>query len=410
MKNSYRYSGRDWNGRAVRGEIAAASRTEALELLKLRALVITALQEEQVRNARAVEAFRKALHLTGYRPYNNRLLMIFCSQFSTMLQAGICLLPCLKILANQTELAPLKNALHRTTRIVEEGGSLAAAMQSEPYNFPPLLIAMVETGESGGKLDAVMEKMAEHYERQHDLQEKLRSATLYPLIIIIAALAVMVVMITYVLPQFAQTFSSMGMELPLFSKLLLQAGTLASRFRLLLLVLAPAVLLASTWAIQTKRGRRGLDRLRLHLPLIGKIYRHNMAARYARTMSALLSGGVTLFEALQLSDRVIGNHYISLSIVTVGDALSRGETMAAAMQNSPYFPALLIEMTRIGEETGTLDQTLNRTAHFYEREVSYFVDRLGTVIEPLLLLSVGLFIGLLVYSILSPMYRVFEMI
>lgn len=350
------------------------------------------------------------LEKLGFRPYSSRDLMLFCRQLATMLQSGIPLLHALKVLARQLENIAFRTKIDQVQMAVEEGSSFAEALAKQDRFFPPLLIGMVETGETAGVLDTIMDRMAEHYERQHDLEEKLRSATAYPLFISVVALVVILVMIVFVLPQFANIFNSFGMEMPLFSRILLQTGKLTAAYWPLLLLLLLLFYLSLKQFTKTDRGHLLADRFKLRLPIFGKIYRQTAAARFARSLSTLLASGIALHQALKLVDRVVGNLVFSQSIAGLSEALTRGDSLSAQLKEARSFPPLLVEMIRVGEESGTLDYTLNKTALFYEREVAYLVDRLGSLLEPILLLVVGLFIGLIVYSVMSPMYQVFQMI
>jgi len=382
LSPNYHYTARNWDGETVKSELNAADRPEALSLLRSQKLIPLELKEHSKYSSGFKSLLKALFYRIGYRPYSNRTLMIFCRQFATMLGAGIPILQCLQLLAAQSELGSLKGEISAVAGDVEEGSSLTAALLSRRESFPPLMISMVDVGETGGTLDGIMEKLADHFEKQHDLGEKVRSATLYPAFIIGVAITVMAVMIVFVLPQFAQIFNAMGMEM----------GNLIHRQWLILSLLLFILAVSLCLAAQTKKGRHFYDQARLQIPVFGKIYRQTLAARFARILSTLLGSGVTL------------------NLSTLGLAISEGETIAAPLARAKYFPPLLSAMVRIGEESGALEKTLESTALFYEREVSYHVEKLGTILEPALLLIVGLFIGLLVFSILSPMYQVFQMI
>ncbi len=410
MPVQYRFRAKDWSGNTINEKITAKTRAEALELLSARSLVLLDLNEQVAYRTRLQNKAHAVLYSLGYRAYNNRDLMIFCRQFATMLRAGISMLQCLNILSGQKEIASLQKNIRSAALQVEQGSNLASALQNQEDSFPAIMINMIEAGETSGTIDVIMEKMADHFEKQHDFTQKIRSATLYPLFIVLVALTVMAVMVIFVLPQFAPILSSIGTEMPVYTRVLLSFAALARKYWLLCLVSLMILTFALAWWSKTKKGRQKFDRLRLCLPLFGKIYNQTMAARFARTLATLLSSGISLHSALKLVDKVVDNSAFTQSISRLSDALNHGQTMARPMQNDRLFPSLLTEMVRVGEETGTLDQTLTGTAKFYEREVTYVVERLSSILEPVLLLIVGLFIGMLVYSILSPMYRVFETI
>jgi len=409
MPEKYIFTARDYNGDKIRDVLTASNRNEALEILNSQGLVPVSLGKKnyllQIFKDRLIEILKSM----GYRPYSSRELMVFCRQFATMLYSGVSILQGLEILAGQTRSSAFKKQIKAVALEVEEGSTLAGAMHKQG-DFPSVMVSMIETGESSGKLDLIMENLADHFEKQHDFHEKIRSATFYPLFIIGASLAVMLVMVLYVLPQFAQVFESLGMEMPVYTRMLFKASALFRQYYLLLLLCGVFVLTALIRYFKTTKGRLQYDYLRLRFPFFGNIYTQALAARFARTMSTLLNGGTTLHAALHLADKVTANVVISKSIGELSEALNRGEAMAGLVKDIKPFPVLLSEMIRVGEETGTLDQTLNRSAVFYEREVAYIVERLSTILEPVLLLLVGIFIGVLVFSILSPMYQVFQMI
>ncbi len=410
MPKIYQYTALDPDGSKIKHSLTAESRTEALEILQSRRLVPVQLNEKGAAADTLKEKALAILKKTGYRPYSYRDLMVFCRQFSTMLDSGVPILRCLEVLSEQTRSSVLKKQINNTAFDIRQGRTLASALENRGGLFPEIMVSMVEAGETSGKLDLILDKLADHFEKQQDFNEKIRSATFYPAFVISTSLAVMIIMVLFVLPQFAQVFGSMGMEMPFFTRALLRASSIAGQywfFMPLFLVLGGVSFIKY---ISTKKGRLWFDNLRLRFPFFGHIYSQTVAARFARTLSILLAGGVTLHTALKISDKVIGNAVISISIGSLIEALNRGESMAGPIKEIKYFPRLLPEMVRVGEETGTLDRTLNSSAVFYEREVSYIVERLSTILEPALLLTVGLFIGLLVYSILAPMYQVFQMI
>ncbi len=410
MKRQFRFSAKDWHGQTIRDFITAANKEEASELLRSRNLVLLTLKEQSTLQMTLKKRALNILHSLGYRPYSSRDLMIFCRQFATMFKAGINMVQCLKILSNQKEMAALQKMAGAAAAEVERGASLSAALKNRPGQLPALMINMIEAGEASGKLDAVMEKMADHFEKEHDFSEKIRSATFYPAFIVAVSVIVMVIMVLFVLPQFAAIFETMGMEMPFLTRFLLAMATAISSHKLYLAFILTLVLTGAMIFARTAKGRRLIDRLRLGLPFFGMLYRQAVTARFARTLAILLASGISLHQALQMSGKVIDNTIIKETLSRLGEALNRGEALAGPMQKEPCFSSLLTEMVRVGEETGALEQTLNSTARFYEKETAYVVDRLGTILEPALLLIIGFFIGLLVLSILSPMYRIFEMI
>lgn len=410
MRKEYRYRVKSKTGKVKKGIIEAVDHEVALQILGMQQYAILSLKENVHLGYFLKNRFKHFLYILGLRTVNSRGLMIFCRQFATMLDAGIPVMQCLKILSEQQELTAIRKELNEIMAAIEEGSSLAEAVRQKKQSFPPMLFSMVKTGETSGVLALIMEKLADHFEMQHDFNEKIRSATFYPLFITLLAFLVIAVMIVFVLPQFAQVFNSMDIEMPRFTLFLLSLSNIGRSSFFLTLLILTTPLLVFIAAIKTEKGRYYLDHLRLHLPFFGKIYRQTLAARFARNLGTLLGSGVPLYSGFELVDKVINNHVMTGSFYKIQEALNRGEKLHEAMNQQNILPSLLVEMVRIGEETGCLDSTLDKTAQFYEREVAYTIDRLGSILEPLLLLAVGLFIGVLVFSIISPMYSVFQMI
>jgi type IV pilus assembly protein PilC len=314
----------------------------------------------------------------------------------------------LETLAAQIKNTALRRELEAVTGSLAGGHGLSAAFEKTGF-FPPFFTGLLKAGEESGRLETVLEQLAEHFEKQHDLEQKIRSATAYPLFVTAVALVVMGVMVLFVLPRFASIFASMGVEMPGAAAFILNTSLFLLKNRYLLpLFLLPLILAAAYF--KTGHGRLRLDRLRLRLPLLQSFYRQALTARFARTMSMLLSSGIPLTAALELTGRVLDNRIAAHLLHRTCSAVKKGKTMAATLQSSGLFPEMLIEMIRVGEKTGELAKMLQQSAAHYERELSYLADRLGTLLEPLLLLVIGGVIGLMVYSIFTPMYQVFQMI
>jgi type IV pilus assembly protein PilC len=410
MPLQYRFRAVDREGRREAGVIAASTRKEALAALHNRGLCPVSLKKDRRIIALLLKYTYALFGIFGLREYSCRDQMLFCRQLATLLESGVPVLRALNILSEQLKNANFRRRVAAAAFAIEQGAELAEALKAQRGFFPPLLVNMVQAGEAGGVLDLVIERMADHFEKQNDLEEKIRSATAYPLFIAGVSFAVIAVMVVFVLPQFSSIFGQMGMEMPLFSRVLLKFGDYVSSYWLYLLLSLAGFVALVVLTLRSEKGRFAVDKIRPRLPVYGRVYRNAMTARFARTLSTLLAGGVTLHQALSLADGVVDNRIVSGAIEKIGEAINRGETLSGPLLESSFFPPLLAEMVRIGEETGTLEQTLNKTADYYDKEVSYIVERLSSLLEPALLLFVGLFIGLLVYSILSPMYNVFEMI
>ena len=409
---NFRYIAKDAGGETHSGMLSASDEREAVALLRRRELYILSIRKQAALSLQQPQEAPFAslrVRLQEKKP-KSRDFMVFCRQFATMMQAGITVLQILKIQAQQLENALLRARLSDIALKVERGGDLAGALEENSDLFPQIVISMVEAGEAGGILDEVMERLADHFENQHDLEEKIRSATMYPIIVSGLAVAVMALMVFFVLPSFAGIFDEMGFEMPLLTRALLALSHFAISYWYLFVAALLLVVLALRRYLATEQGRERLDNLQMRLPLYGKIYSTMIVARFARTLSTLMASGVDLVQSLELMEKVINNTALAAALVEARRMIRQGEPLALPLAASGLFPPMLVEMVHIGEESGALDGMLARTADFYEGELTFILDRLSSIIEPVMLIAVGLFVGLLLISIIQPMFGIYELI
>lgn len=409
---NFRYLARNWEGETNSGTLTASNMREALELLRARDLFVIRIKEQAAAlpQGGSLGSLDQLRTLFKEKKPRSRDFMIFCRQFATMLQAGVTVLQILKIQAQQSENRALKERLRQVSLEVERGSDLAGAMRKHGDFFPQIMVSMVEAAEAGGILDAVMDRLALHFQNQHDLEEKVRSATTYPIVVSCLAVAVMGLMVFFVLPRFAAIFDDMGFEMPFLTRALLALSGFVTGYWYIfipVLILLAFVLLRF---MRTPTGRESFDRLQLRLPLYGKIYGTMIVARFARTLSTLLASGVGLIPGLELSEKVINNVVLGAALAEARRVIRQGQSLAMPLAASGLFPPMLVEMVHIGEESGALDSMLGRTADFYEGELTFTLDRLTSIIEPAMIIVVGLFVGLLMISIIQPMFGIYEMI
>ena len=414
---NYHYTAKDWDGKTTEGVYSAESVGEVLRHLSGRNLTVLDLREQapagsiRLKQTAAPAKARSRQELfKRKRKGRARDFMVFCRQFGTMLRSGITALHALQVLAQQMENPAFQEVLHDVATSLEKGNTLAECFERHADFFPRILISMVEAGEMGGILDAVMFRLADHFEKQHDLQEKIRSATTYPIVICVVAVLVMVVMVLFVLPRFATIFLDLGIEMPLFTRLLMGSGTFILKYWYIFLSLILALVFGVSYYIKTPPGKEAFDKFKLRVLLFGPIYRKNIIARFARTLSTLLASGVGILPSLELVEKVIDNDVYSQSLIRAREVIRQGQPMAAPLRSGGLFPPMLVEMVHVGEETGSLDEMLSRSADFYENEVAYVVERLSTIIEPVLIVIIGIFVGALVVSIIKPMFQIYETI
>ncbi|MFY9258009.1 MAG: type II secretion system F family protein [Dethiobacteria bacterium] len=404
---TFRYIAKNWAGESREGECSAVNLGEAIEQLRSQELFVINIKEQSTLLQLSSPLAGLNIKLSEKKP-KSRDFMVFCRQFATMLQAGIPVLQILKILAQQSENEALREKLREITVDVERGSDLAGAMKKHGDFFPRIIVSMVETGEAGGILDTIMERLADHFQRQHDLEAKIRSATIYPAVVTVLAILVLLLMIFFVLPRFAEMLDPMGVEMPLITRVIMALADLFIRFWYLALGLLALLAFLLGRYLKTERGRAVFDRLRLNLPIFGPLYTKMITARFTRTLATLLASGVALLSALELVEKVIDNRVLSGVLAETAQAIRRGQNIFVPLAESAIFPPMMVEMVHVGEESGTLDEMLSRSADFYEAEVTYFLDRLAAIIEPVLLIAVGFIVALLLISIMTPMLKMYE--
>jgi len=318
-------------------------------------------------------------------------------------------LPSLVILAQQAQNHRLRLAIRSAINSVEQGRSLAEALAREPRIFPAFFTSIVEAGETGGVLDQALQRLAFHYERKNDLEQKIKTATAYPKFVLLIIMAVVIFLLTFVIPAFAATFAVMGVELPLPTSMVIALGEGMRTYWYLPAGGAAVGFLFLRQIMQTNWGAYSADYLQLYLPLIGRLYRKLLVARFCGTLSAMLSSGIGLLTALELAKNVVQNRVFSRRIDRVKESIMRGETVAQTLAAAGLFPRLVIGMVHVGEQSGKMDEMLARAAGLYETEVSYLADRLGTLLEPALVIFLSFMVGGIVLSVFLPIFSVFSL-
>jgi type IV pilus assembly protein PilC len=419
----YNFRAKNWNGVWKEGVVTADEKREAARSLGERGLVVISIKDYRglhklgkikVPRSLSREAFVnlgktvKFSSILKTRP-GTRDLMFFSRQFSTMIDAGITILNGLQLLKEQMEHPVLKKKLGDVAKSVEEGNSLAESFRAQNGIFPSLFINMIEAGESSGALETVLKRMALHFEKQHDLEQKIKSATIYPKFIITVIFLAVIFLMTVVLPRITGMFEGMNVKLPATTRMLLVMGEVLSSYWHLVLLALLLIYFGLNRFLTTEKGVYYRDRLRLSLPLSGSIYRKILIARFSRTLGMLLASGVGLLQALELVEKVTGNMVFEDIIKQAREGIAEGQPMAEPLAAAAFFPSMVIEMISIGEQTGTLDGMLIKAAEFFEADVSYVVERLSSLTEPVLILFMAGIIGFIAVSILMPMLEVYQL-
>lgn len=394
---TYSYRARDLNGKRVKGTLAAESKKDVLQSLQEQKLYVTAIEEQAISN---MMLFWRHPKIAG------RDMAIFCRQFATMVNSGVPILTSLSILKQQTENKTLCQILENVSQALQGGSSLANAFQPHSNAIPQLVINMLAAGELGGVLDAVLEKLADHFEKEHDLNEKVKSALLYPLVLLWMAFLTVVLLLMFVFPTFQPLLLNLGVEMPLITKLIMKCSSLVSTYWYVLLLLLMSAILIIKRYLSTAQGKTLADSLLLKMPVFGTLTAKISISRFTRTLGTLLRGGVPILQALEVARNTAGNKIIAAAISKAQINIKEGGGMAAPLAAQGVFPPMVTQMILIGEETGTIDVMLEKISDFYDREVTGMVGRLSTLLEPLLILFLGVIIGTIVLSMFLPMWQI----
>lgn len=396
---SFSYVAKARNGSKQSGTLNAESRQAATMMLQQRGLVPDKITEK---------GGALSLGAKGAGRLNKRVkshdLLVFTRQLSTIVSAGLPLMQGLDILADQTDDPNFAAMIDAVAQDVESGETFSDALRRFPKAFPDLYVSMVRAGEAGGDLDGVLMQLADYLEASEDLKRRIRSAMTYPVVAFSMIILIAVGLIVFVVPQFAEIFDQLGGELPAPTKILIAAsnflGQWWSWFVLLGLGIAIGVFLRVYGATET--GRYNLDSLKLRVPVFGDLSRKVAISRFTRTLSTLTRSGVAILQALEIVERTAGNEVYARAIRQSADSVRNGETLAEPLARAEVFPAMVTRMIAVGEKTGALEAMLMKISDFYDSEVKATVDQLTSLIEPILIMLMGLVVGAIVVALFMP--------
>jgi len=393
------YRARDAAGNLVQGLLEAESEVAAVALLRRQNYFIV-----DVAPAPAGTMTVDFSALLGQR-VGSGSLAVFCRQLATLVEAGIPLLSALTVLAEQTEERRLRRAVAGLVQHLEGGRGLAEALRFFPRIFPPVMTNMVEAGEVGGVLDRVLERLALHFEREHEMRGKIKAAVTYPAIVVLIAGVVLIILVTFVLPTFMNMLQELSVPLPLPTRFVMGMSMIFRRYWYCVPLLALALAGGLRAVVSSPRGKEWWDRLLLRLPVFGSLFRKIIIARFCRTLGTLFQGGVPILRALDVVKNVTGNTLVTRAVEEAAESIREGAGLAGPFARSGVFPPMVTRMVAVGEETGALDSMLERAAVFYEREVETAVARLASLLEPFLIVGLGGFVGFIVIAILLPYFQ-----
>ena len=401
--SQYAYKVRDRAGKFVEGQVEAAS--EAAVADKLRAMGYVPLD---VRPANA--GMQREISFGRKKRVKLKDLSVFARQFATMIDAGLTMLRALTILSEQVEKPEFRRLLRQVKEDLEAGMSLSVAFAKSPDVFPILMVSMTKAGEAGGFLDVAMRQIADNFEAEVKLRQKIKAAMTYPVVVFILAILMCVGMLIFVVPVFESMFDGLGGELPLPTKFLV---FLSSTMRFLLpIFIVLSIIGVTLWRKfgKTQRVRNVVDPLKLKLPVFGDLARKLALARFARNLSTLLSSGVPILQSLDIVGETTGSVVITRALKDVQMSVRRGDTVAGPLSKHDVFPPMVVQMIASGEETGAIDAMLAKIAQFYDEEVEATTEALTALIEPLMIAFLGGIVGSMIIALYMPIFKVFELI
>ena len=332
-------------------------------------------------------------------------VILFCRQFSTMIDAGLPIIQCLDILYSQQENKTFKKMLKEIKDSVEGGSTLAEALKKYPDQFNNLFVNMVSAGEAGGILDTILKRLSNYLEKAAKLKARVKGAMTYPIVTMLIAVVVVAVILVFVIPVFQEMFKDFGSELPVFTQLVVNVSNFVKSNILYLIGALVLFFYAVKRIYKTEKGRAAIDRYVLKLPVFGVLLRKVAVAKFTRTMGTMLASGVAILEALDIVARTAGNMTIEKAIYKVRTAIAEGRTMSDPLSESGVFPAMVCQMIAVGESTGALDAMLEKIADFYDEQVDQAVENLTSLIEPFMLVFLGVTIGGLVVAMYLPIFK-----
>jgi type IV pilus assembly protein PilC len=401
---TFAYKVRDREGRLVEGSLEADS--PDLVVNKLRSMGYVPVAIERADGS----ALKKDIKLPFGGKVKQKDVAVFSRQFATMINAGLSLIRALHILEEQTENEKLRETARAVRTDVERGSSLAQSLGRHPKVFTRLYVAMVKAGEAGGVLDSVLLNLASTIEKQVELKRKIKSAMTYPVAVFGLVCMIVSAMLLFVVPMFEKLYSELGGVLPLPTRMLLAVSGFVTKFFPFILVAAGIGLwLLRRW-IATDKGRAVWDAFKLKLPVFGKLIHKTAITRFCRTLSVLLRSGVPVLESLEITSETVDNAVVSRAVKATQEAVKGGESIAAPLNTYPVFPTMVVQMLSVGEETGAVDDMLDRVADFYDQEIEATVDALTSLLEPMLIVVMGATVGGMVVALYMPMFNIINLI
>lgn len=398
---NYKYKAINSEGQRIEGTQTADSESQVREILLSNEYYPLSIEKDNSKSKKHF-SFRHKVKLKD--------IAVFCRQFYVMLDSGLSVGKTLNILMEQDENQKMKEALIGVNADVKRGETLANSMRKRKDVFPRLLTSMVDAGEKSGNLDMILKRMADYYEKENKIRGKIKSAMIYPIVLGIVAIIAITFILTFVMPTFIQMFEENNVELPAITKVVLATSKMIGKYGIIIFIILVVGIYFLGKYFRSEEGQYKLSHINLKVPIIKKLTQKIIVSRFTRTMGIVSSSGMSLVTSLEVVASVVGNKIAEKELLGVKDKVIRGESLGESIMKIKIFPPMLGSMVKIGEESGSLDSILDKTADFYDDELEREIQTATALIEPLMIVVMGIIIGILLISILTPMFKMYNSI
>lgn len=397
----FKYKAINSEGQRIEGSQSADSENQIREMLLSNQYYPLSIEKENSKNKKSF-SFNSKVKLKD--------IAVFCRQFYVMLDSGLSIGKALNILIEQCEKPKLREALIGVNGDLKRGETLASSMRKRKDVFPNLLTSMIDAGERSGNLDIILKRMAEYYEKETKIRGKIKSAMIYPIVLGVVAIIAITFILTFVMPTFVQMFEENNVDLPMSTKMVLGTSKMLGKYGIIIfLILVTAIILLGKY-LKSEEGQYKLSSINLKIPVIKKLTQKIIVSRFTRTMGIVSSSGMSLVTSIEIVASVVGNKIAERELLKVKEKVLKGEGLGDSIMNIKIFPPMLASMVKIGEEAGSLDSILDKTADFYDDELEREIKTATALIEPSMIVLMGIIIGFLLISILTPMFKMYNSI
>ncbi len=389
------------NGKVKKASLSADSRDDAIRKIKENGLTIISVEEQS--------ALQKDIELPMFKKkVSERDLSVFCRQFSSLMKAGVSIINSLEMLVEQTENKRLKTALLNTLSNVEKGENLANAMKMSGDAFPPLLISMIAAGEASGSLEKSIDRMGEQFEKNAKLKGLVKKAMMYPIVLSVVAVGVVVVLMVMVIPNFVSMFEDLGTDLPFMTKAVMALSDAIISYWYIFIAVIVAIVVAYKMFVSTDNGRHVVDNIVLKIPVIGNLVQKQACASFSRTLSTLLQAGMPVIDSIHTVAGTMSNVHFKDALLKAMDGVALGLSLSSQLKASGRFPAMVVHMTNIGEETGNIEEMLTNVAKYYDEEVELTTQSMTSLMEPIIIVVMAAIVCVIIAAVYGPMITMYN--